>query len=330
MIAVWLAALLLSSPGPSPVPDPLQDPVIQSTPAQPGAAVELEDVVVTGRPLDSLIRNFVREVAEPNRGRGIARWDDSICVGVSNLQADTAQYLADRISTVAADLGLRPGAPGCRPNVMVIATDDAGVLARTLVAERRRVFRRGGSGMDRGGAALEDFVETDRPVRWWQVSMPVDASTGERAVRLPADCTGFDCADDRGLGFAPQYNGVFASRLRNQIVDDIFSAVVIVDVDQVGDVSVLQLADYIAMITLAQIDPDADTSGYASILNVFDDPEDSASLTNWDLAFLAGLYAAERNAAAHIARRGEIVNAIHRQHRQLRESETSDDAGVQD
>ena len=71
--------------------------------------------------------------------------------------------------------------------------------------------------------------------------MPVDASTGERAVRLHADCTGFDCADDRRFGFAPQYNGVFASRLRNQ-----------------------------------------------------------------------------------------IVNAIHRQHRQLRESETSDDAGVQD
>jgi hypothetical protein len=101
-------------------------------------------------------------------------------------------------------------------------------------------------------------------------------------------------------------------------------------VDQVQGLSALQLADYIAMVSLAQINPDADTSGYASILNVFDDPDGSTSLTSWDLAFLGGLYAAKRTAAAQIARRGEIVDAIHRQHRQLREGETSDDAGVQD
>jgi hypothetical protein len=329
MIAVWLAGLLLSSPGPSPVPAGVQDPVAQEAPLVPGVAVELEDVVVTGRPLDTMIRNFVTEVAEPNRRRGLARWDDAICVGVSNLQPDAAQYLADRISTVADDLGLRPGAPGCTPNIVVIVTDDAEALARTLVSDRRRAFRMGGAGIDRGGDALEDFVETDRPVRWWQVSMPVDSETGQRMVRLAGDCTGADCAGGT-LGFAPQYNLFAASRLTTQIVDDIFRAVVIVDVDQVRDVSILQLADYIAMVSLAQIDPDADTRGYASILNVFDDPDGSTSLTNWDLAFLGGLYSAERTAAAQIARRGEIVDAIHRQHRQLREGETSDDAGVQD
>ncbi len=329
MIAVWLAGVLLASSGASPNIERLGTPTVQQAPASPDPAVELEDVVVTGRPLDSLIRNFVREVAEPNRGRGIARWDDAICVGVSNLQPDAAQYLADRISTVADDLGLRPGAPGCTPNIVVIVTEDAEALARTLVSDRRRAFRMGGAGMDRGGDALEDFVETDRPVRWWQVSMPVDSETGQRMVRLAGDCSGGDCAGGT-LGFAPQYNLFAASRLRTQIVDDIFRAVVIVDVDQVRDVSILQLADYIAMVSLAQIDPDADTRGYASILNVFDDPDGSASLTNWDLAFLGGLYSAERNAAAQIARRGEIVDAIHREHGRLRGDQSGDDAGVQD
>lgn len=329
MIAVWLAGLLLSSPGPSPVPDGVQDPAAQEAPLAPGVAVELEDVVVTGWPLDTMIRNFVTEVAEPNRRRGLARWDDAICVGVSNLQPDAAQYLADRISTVADDLGLRPGAPGCTPNIVVIVTDDAEALARTLVSDRRRAFRMGGAGMDRGGDALEDFVETDRPVRWWQVSMPVDSETGQRMVRLAGDCSGGDCAGGT-LGFAPQYNLFAASRLTTQIVDDIFRAVVIVDVDQVRDVSILQLADYIAMVSLAQIDPDADTSGYASILNVFDDPDGSTSLTNWDLAFLGGLYSAERNAAAQVARRGEIVDAIHREHGRLREGEDAGEPGVED
>lgn len=333
MIAVWLAGALLASSGAAPDNERLATPTVQQTPASPDPAVELEDVVVTGRPLDTMIRNFVGEVAEPNRGRGLARWDGPVCVGVSNLQADAAQYLADRISTVADDFGLEPGAPGCTPNIVVIATDDAVALARTLVSERRRAFRMGGAGMDRGGDALEDFVETDRPVRWWQMAMPVDSETGQRVVRLSGDCTGRLCAggtDMSAMAFAPQYNVFAASRLRTQIVDNLIRAVVIVDVDQVQHLSILQLADYIAMVSLAQIDPDADTRGYASILNVFDDPAGSASLTSWDQAFLGGLYSAERNAAAQIARRGEIVDAIHDEHERLREDEEEDAPGVQD
>lgn len=329
MIAVWLAGLLFSSPGPSPASDGVQDRVAQEAPASPDVAVELEDVVVTGRSLDTMIRNFVGEVAEPNRGRGLARWDGPVCVGVSNLQADAAQYLADRISTVADDLGLEPGAPGCTPNIVVIATEDAEALARTLVSERRRAFRMGGAGMDRGGDALEDFVETDRPVRWWQMAMPVDSETGARATRLAGDCNGPECAGGV-IGFAPRTNVFAASRLRTQFVDNLMRAVVIVDVDQVQDLSILQLADYIAMVSLAQINPDADTSGYASILNVFDDPDGSASLTSWDEAFLGGLYSAERNAAAQIARRGEIVDAIHSEHRRLRDRQSNDAMATSD
>ncbi|WP_054111913.1 hypothetical protein [Brevundimonas sp. AAP58] len=333
MIAVWLAGLLLADPSVPTANAAVQDPVAQQAPAQPDVAVELEDVVVTGRSLDTMIRNFVGEVAEPNRGRGLARWDGEICVGVSNLQADAAQYLADRVSTVAEDLGLQPGAPGCAPNILVIATDDAEGIARTLVSERRRAFRMGGAGMDRGGSALEDFVETDRPVRWWQMAVPVDAETGARATRLAGDCNGIKCGGGGGqtvLAFAPSTNVFAASRLRTQFVDNLIRAVVIVDVDQVRDVSILQLADYIAMVSLAQIDPDADTRGYASILNVFNDPDGSASLTNWDQAFLGGLYAAERNAAAQIARRSEIVDAIHDAHGRLREGENGEEPGVED
>jgi len=329
MIAVWLAGLMLATPGGSPDSGRVWTPPVQETPGSPNVAVELEDVVVTGRSLDTMIRNFVDEVAEPNRRRGLARWDGEICVGVSNLQAETAQYLADRVSTVAGDLGLQPGAPGCAPNILVIATDDAEGIARTLVSERRRAFRMGGAGMDRGGSALDDFVETDRPVRWWQMAVPVDSETGARATRLAGDCNGPECAGGV-IGFAPRTNVFAASRLRTQFVDNLIRAVVIVDVDQVRDVSILQLADYIAMVSLAQIDPDADTRGYASILNVFADPAGSASLTSWDQAFLGGLYAAERNAAAQIARRSEIVDAIHDAHGRLREDEPAAEPDVED
>lgn len=310
MIELFLAgALLATQPQTPPPPAGGQDPIA------------LEDVIISGRSLDSLISDFVGEVAEPNRNRGLARWQDRICVGVANLRGETAQYLSDRISTVATDLGLAAGSPGCTPNILVIAAADAEGLARQLTEERRRAFRMGGSGMDRGGAALRDFVETDRPVRWWQMSMPVDSETGDTAVRIPGDCTN-SCTS--AADYAPQIAIFAASRLRTQIVDNLIRTIVIVDVDQVTGLSALQLADYIAMVSLAQIDPEADTSSYASILNVFETPEASDSLTDWDLAYLGGLYAAERNQLGERAGRSEIIGSIRRSHEQLRDEE---DAG---
>ncbi|WP_298162927.1 hypothetical protein [Brevundimonas sp.] len=286
--------------------------------AQTGEPVQLEDVVVSGRSLDRMILDFVGEVAEPNNNRGLARWRESVCVGVINLRGEVAGYIADRVSTVAGDLGLEVGEAGCRPNLLVVATADGSTLAGNLVEDRVRAFRMGGTGMDRGGAALRDFVATDRPVRWWQMSAPVDSETGLLAVRLPGECRD-PCASP--LDYAPVVNIFAASRLRTQIVDNLIRAVVIVDVDEVSDLSVLQLADYIAMVSLAQIDPDADTSGYASILNVFDDPQGSQSLTDWDLAYLGGLYGAEHNQINRRAGRSQIVDAIRREHRLLRERE---------
>lgn len=308
MIELFLAGALLLSPPQTPAPAVSQDPV------------QLEDVVVSGRTLDSLIRDFVGEVAEPNRNRGLARWNDRICVGVANLDSEIAQYLSDRISTVATDLGLSAGEPGCTPNILVIATADAEDLARRLTEQRRRAFRMGGAGMDRGGAALRDFVETDRPVRWWQMSMPVDSETGDSAVRIPGECTN---ACTSAADYAPQIAVFAASRLSTQIVDNLIRAIVIVDVDQVSSLSALQLADYIAMVSLAQIDPNADTSSYATILNVFEDPEISESLTNWDKAYLDGLYAAERNHVGERADRSEIAGSIRRSHERLRDEETA-------
>ncbi|MBF0665249.1 MAG: hypothetical protein IR159_06850 [Brevundimonas sp.] len=295
---------------------------IQTTPAPQNASsndpVELGDVEVTGRTLDAMIRSFVDEVAEPNRRRGLARWDDRICIGVANLRGEPAQYIIDRVSTVAADLGVVPGEPGCTPNVIIIASDDADGLAQTLVEERRRAFRMGGSGMDRGRTALEAFVASDRPVRWWQVSMPTDSETGGRAVRIPGECSGACSAPG---DFAPTISVSAASRLTTQIVDYIFRTVVILDIDQITALSGQQLADYVAMVTLAQIDPEADPSGYASILNVFEEPDAVAGLTEWDQAYLRGLYGAERNRKNLLAGRTEIADSIHRAHGTLREGE---------
>lgn len=317
MIAAIIALLLSAGTFPE---QASTQPVL---PVQEDEAVRLEDVQVTGRRLDALIESFVSEVAAPNRGRGIARWDRSVCVGAVNLRREVAQYLVDRVSTVAEDQGLDAGDPGCTPNLLIVATADGDAFARELVEKRRRALRMGGSGMDRGGAALRDFQDTSRPVRWWQVSMPTDSETGQRAIRIPGECAN---ACSGPMDYAPVINVASASRLTTQIVDNIFRAIIVVDLSKTGDVNSAQLADYIAMVSLAQIDPTADTSAYASILNVFSDPNSAASLTEWDKAYLEGLYDAQRTHKNIRAGTTEIEASIRRAHSRLAaEPETTTD-----
>jgi hypothetical protein len=255
---------------------------------EPPAAVSLEDVVVTGHSLETLVRDFVAEVGQPAARRGLARWSRGVCVGAVNFRPETAQFLVDRVSDTARELEVPAGEPGCKPNVLVIGAVDGAALASALVADRPREFDLRHNGTDAGSRAFRAFRTEQRPVRWWQISFPIDSDTGRRAVRLPGDIS------ENG-GIAVPIISVFsASRLTTQIRDDLVRVVVIVDVDQLRGASAVQLADYVAFISLAQVDPDADTSGYETILNLFENVDGAPDgLTGWDRSYLQALYRQE-------------------------------------
>lgn len=313
MLAPLLAALLLSS---APDAVAVQTPARQTAPSIPSvdAPTDLEDIVVEGRRLDQQVQTFVREVGAPAKNRGLARWRNGVCVGAANLRAETAQYLIDRVSDVAREVGLTPGRPGCIPNMTIIATVDAQAFTPAFVAGRERVFRVGGPGMDQGRAALETFKTTDRPVRWWHVSVQTN-DEGEVAVRLPGMCSISGCAGGV-TDFAPTIR-TNASRLTTSTEDDIKQVFVIIDVDKISTIGVAQLADYVAMVGLAQIDPEAETGGYSTILNLFDDPAQTPGLTNWDKTYLQGLYDTVMTRRNQNTARNEVASAIVRAHADL-------------
>lgn len=261
-----ISALLAATIQTAPVPPP-QDP-----------PTELGDVVVDGRSLRDRVEAFVDEVAAPPRRRGIARWRSRVCIGVVNLQTAQAQGLIDRISSVADEYGVRLGEPGCRPNVVLIFADDGRAMAGALVEADRRAFYLGVGGLDRGKAALERFRQSDAPVRWWHVSMPVVGATGARAIRMPGDS---------GPIYVPGEGLVNNGR---PITDMLNKVIVIVDAGKLEQVAGDQLADYLAMVSLAQVDPEGDTSAYDTILNIFDAPAAPGRLTAWDRGYLEALY----------------------------------------
>ncbi len=75
-----------------------------------------------------------------------------------------------------------------------------------------------------------------------------------------------------------------------------------------GDLTVGQVADYVALAALADVDLDARTGDAPSILRLFDAPAPGAAapegLTDWDRAFLKALYHTPQNSRLQ---RGEIA-----------------------
>lgn len=264
---------------------------------QPALDPAGDRIVVRGRELEEIARAFVEGAADQlSSNYGLARWDGSVCVAVENLQVGAAQYIVDRVSEVALDLGLAPGEPGCDPNISIVFTTDGQAMAAYLVEEERRLFRPygGEGGVQQGLAAMHEFGVSEAPVRWWQISMPMTRDN-QIAIRLP--------------GQDPPVVGGCNSGIIRCIHDELWSSFIIVDAAKLDEVNAKQLADYLAMVALAQIDPKAEIASFDSILNLFEEEAPAYGLTRWDLGYLRGLYAfnQELNPRVH---RGALADAI--------------------
>ena len=289
-------------------------PQASETQSASSESTSLADIPVHGVRRQELIERFVTNVAAPIKRRQVARWKHNrpVCVSITNLQTEGAYYIADRIGDVARDLDLLVGAPGCRPNVHIIATSQTREASQWVRQERYRQFVPREFGASQGRAAFERFVSNDEPIKWWH-TVSVRSSYGEGTY-------GGNSSLDDLLDNYPASN-TMASRILESFEDNLQSVLIIFDPTRVSDLNADQLADYLAFLVLAQVNPDADTESYESVLNVIDHPTEVAGLTDWDHTYLRGLYGAARSQKNAGAARNEIVSAIDRQQRILTTSE---------
>jgi hypothetical protein len=299
VLAMLAAVLALSAGGQDAAP---QDP----------PETRLDDVVVDGRTLRELVRDFTSEVVAPPVGRGPARWDQKVCVGVANLRREAAQVIVDRVSAIALEVGLEIGEPGCSPNILILASEDGKGAARALVEAAPRAFRPGYAGASRSVRQLELFQDSDAAVRWWHVSLPTMSDIRVAAVRLPGEAAPYIYQD--------------GSRLTTRIQNDLRRAFVVVDLSKMEGITFQQLGDYVGMVAMAQIDPDADTRGYDTILNLFDTDRRVSGATQWDVSYLGSLYDAEFNARRAEHQVGRVASAMTRDQERERRQTTDEDA----
>src|SRR5262245_34661582 len=101
----------------------------ETAPAAEPAAEDADRLVVTGRPLGmslyEFVDAFVAEIGDPtSESFGYAAWEGGVCVSVVNIPEEAGQFLVNRVSEAALEVGLRSGGPGCRPNILVVFTGD--------------------------------------------------------------------------------------------------------------------------------------------------------------------------------------------------------------
>ncbi|MEZ5997137.1 MAG: hypothetical protein R3B98_00390 [Hyphomonas sp.] len=272
------------------------------------APLIIDTVTVTGRSPEQA-KAFVDQVVDRNKpDEQLARWNRRVCTSVAGMRADQAQYLADRIASYAVQLGLQPEGPGCDPDILIYVSDDPDALAKALFDESRSLFAYYSERfiVTESRADLDAFMTTDRPVRWWRISQ--EMNDDGRPLQGVAGAVGAVVSKDvggplaiSGLDAVAPVSDSPGSRVSLDTREELFRTIIIVDVNQVKGIPLSAVADYLSMVSLAQVSADLETVSQPSILNLFSKSPDvmiTHAMTDWDADFLSSLYSIRANRSA--------------------------------
>jgi hypothetical protein len=228
--------------------------------------------------IERQVQTYVRGMTTRTYEGSLMRWSDPVCPLVAGLPQDQGEFVLRRISEVARTAGAPLAPEACRPNLLIVSTDEPDRLLRGWRARAHGLF-----GHEQP-AVIRRFLERQRPVRVWYNA---DLRPARRGPMFT----------DAG-GISPMFPGVRvvggaeASRIILNVVQDPSSVIEIIDARRAKGVSIGQLADYVAMVGLAQIDLDSDLGDAPTILRLFSLPPATRpeGLSAWDSSFLEALY----------------------------------------
>lgn len=250
------------------------------------------------------LRDFVRELGVANGERTVARWVDPVCPKVTGLAPAHAAIIESRVRAIAGESGARVARSGCETNIVIAFSGDAQTLARAIrakapsrlaevpVADRTSLFD--------GSAAI----------RWWYSTETRDSS-GIPAASAPAPWTAGNAAAGGSVlpmnGDSTTLNHYSSSLVSTRTMRALQTATVLVDARLAEGHSLSSVADFVALVALAEINLDANPPG--SILELFAGPDGPRSISSRDQAFLRALYSLPLDRAAR-QQRARLVNEM--------------------
>ena len=258
--------------------------------------VRTDDIIVEGergRTARDRAIAFVSTVGLGANEVPAARWIERYCPKVIGLQEAQAVQVEARIREIARAIRAPLARPGCKGNAFIAFTPDAASEMRTIVKKQ------GGLQSNFSPAQARAMVNSTGPARWWYTS-EYRSSDGAAPIDVqhPALMKG---EDENGTAIAlhsfgdslPQQT---SSNVSTKQKRGITGATVIIQVGP-GMPPISALADYGALLSLAEIQPGATTKG--SILDLFNQPQLYPTLSETDQRFLRALYRVSLDRRGH-------------------------------
>jgi hypothetical protein len=278
--------------------------VANTEPAASARNLSQDEVIVSARraALTPKVSAFVNEIAVLEHGEGLARWNVPVCPEVTGLPQEAGEFILERISEVARDAGVPLAAENCHPNLFVFVTVDPQQLLQAM-EKRDRVVTFGHATPD----DIDAFIASPWIARvWYNAAMEtadnVSAAYGfPHAGQITQPSGTSQPGGSQGGGLPPGVTTDWerASRVARPSVWSFALVYVVIDQKRLQGVTRGQLADYVAMVGLAQIKPGAKFGDDPTILKLFDGAPQAAPprMSDWDRAFVKSLYTVQQSVA---------------------------------
>ena len=274
----------IASTDPQTAPAPA---VTESPPPLPQVTAEAARAAIERR-----VEAFVHAVTRKpglSDDDSLVRWNTPICLLVAGLTAEKVKIMSDRLSQISSSAGAPLARAPCQPNFIIVASSEPDRVLDAWHARDGRLFG------DATPAQIRQFRESSqsRPVRVWY-----NIDTGRKAGM-------------RNGHFLPSNTRAESSAFVANTVFDFFSIFAIIDTNRTEHNTLEQLADYVAMTGLTNVDLDADLGSAPSILRLFAPSGENqpSGLSSWDTAFLKALYQTNQTSRT---RRFEIAERVTR------------------
>lgn len=208
----------------------------------------------------------------------MVRWHSPVCPLVAGWPQTEGQAIFDRLSRVVASVGVPLGKVGCRPNFYVVGTTQPDALLKAWAHHDVNLFG--------GGFGSHKFLATPRPIRVWYNATLTDPDG------IPA--TSLGVGDTSVFAGVPTFaaHGDISPRFAFSVVPGLGSVISVIDLTRMEGLDVNQVADYVVMAGLTEVNFDANFGDAPTILRLFSADTDARpkSLSAWDTAFLKALY----------------------------------------
>jgi hypothetical protein len=240
----------------------------QTPPSLPGFTTEEARAALEHR-VDAFVRAITRNPGLSDDD-SIVRWNAPICLLVAGMTAADVKFVSARVSQISSSAGAPLARAPCQPNFIIVATGEPDLVLDAWYAQDNRLFR------DATPALIRRFLEgsQSRPVRvWYNIDM------GRKSGM-------------RNGHFIPSNTRAESSTFVGNAALGFFSIFAIVDTTRTQHTTLGQLAAYVAMAGLTNVDLDADLGSVSSILRLFAGSAENqpSGLSSWDAAFLKALY----------------------------------------